>query len=238
MTFPSAPQKRAFTRDLFARIAARYELTNVIMSMGQVGIWRRRVAERAALGAGDWALDVATGEGALARALLRRWPGVRVVGLDFTPQMVRAGRERVEGRAIYWAEGDALRLPFPSSVFDVVVNGFMLRNVTDVATTLAEQVRVVRPGGRVICLEMTWPRNRLFRPLFALYFSGLVPLLGWLITGQMDAYRYLPRSVRAFMSPEELAETMRGVGLRDVTYSRLSFGTVTLHTGMKNGPER
>jgi demethylmenaquinone methyltransferase/2-methoxy-6-polyprenyl-1,4-benzoquinol methylase len=231
--FTSSSEKRSFTRDLFRRLAPRYELVNVVMSMGQVGLWRRAVAAQADLRQGGLALDVATGHGALARAVVRRSSGARAVGVDFSGEMLRAGRKASDTRSIYWAEGDGVRIPFPDNTFDVVTNGFMLRNVVDVETTLAEQTRVARPGGRVICLEMTWPRNRLFRPLFQIYFFGLVPLLGWLITGHRDAYEYLPRSVKAFMPPDELAETMRQVGLRDVHYRFFSFGTVTLHVGVK-----
>ncbi|MGD1992330.1 MAG: ubiquinone/menaquinone biosynthesis methyltransferase [Anaerolineae bacterium] len=238
MTFSTSEEKRAFTRDLFARISTHYELTNVVMSMGQVGLWRRRVAREAGPAPGAWVLDVATGEGGLARALARRWPGARIVGLDFTAEMVRMAQARRCGESIDWTEGDALRLPFPDDVFAAVVSGFMLRNVTDVEATLAEQTRVLEPGGRLVCLEMTWPRNRIFRPLFELYFFGVVPLLGWLITGQMDAYRYLPRSVKAFMAPEELGATMRRVGLEQVTCRLLSFGTVTVHVGVKGQNDR
>jgi len=157
------------------------------------------------------------------------------VGIDFAPEMIRAGRERADSQAICWAEGDALRLPFPDSSFDAVVGGFMLRNVTDVEATLAEQARVVRRGGRVVCLEMTWPNNSLFRPFFRTYFEGVAPLLGWLLTGYMDAYRYLPRSVEAFLSPEELAGMMEQVGLRRVRYRLLMMGTVTIHIGVRPG---
>lgn len=233
MSFSSSTEKRAFTRDLFSRISTHYELTNVVMSVGQVGLWRRRVAREVELSPGAWVLDVATGEGGLARALAHRWPEARIVGLDFTAEMLRMAQARSDGETIHWTEGDALQIPFRDRFFEAVVNGFMLRNVTDVEATLAEQARVLRPAGRLICLEMTWPHNPLFRPLFQLYFFGVVPLLGWLITGEMDAYRYLPRSVKAFMAPEELAETMERVGLEQVTYRKLSFGTVTLHVGVK-----
>jgi len=145
--------------------------------------------------------------------------------------MIRVGRARADGRAVHWTEGDALRLPFPDGSFDAVVNGFMLRNVTDVEAALAEMARVVRPGGRVVCLEMTWPRASLSQPLFRLYFGGLVPLLGRLLTGHAEAYRYLPRSVETFLSPEELAATMERGGLSRVRYRLLMMGTVTLHVG-------
>jgi demethylmenaquinone methyltransferase/2-methoxy-6-polyprenyl-1,4-benzoquinol methylase len=147
--------------------------------------------------------------------------------------MVETGREWSNGRPIFWAEGDALHLPFSENSFDAVLNGFMLRNVVDVRATLAEQTRVVRPGGRVVCLEMTWPRSPLFRPLFRLYFAGIVPIVGRLLTGYREAYRYLPHSVEVFMSPDELASTMEQVGLTQVRYRSMMMKTVTLHVGVK-----
>ncbi len=231
--FTSAEEKRTFTRDLFSRLAPRYELLNVLMSLGQVEGWRRAAAQAAQIPPGGWALDVAAGEGGLTRALVARWPEARVVAVDFTPQMVRLGRTRT-GRRVHWAEGDALRLPFPDGTFDAVVNAFMLRNVVDVEGALAEQARVVRPGGRVVCLEMTWPRSRWFRPLFRLYFFGWVPLLGGLLTGQRDAYQYLPRSVHEFLPPEGVAATMERVGLGQVQYRLMGMGTVALYVGRRN----
>jgi len=201
------------------------------MSLGQVNRWRRACAAEARTPPGGLVLDVAAGEGGLTRALVRRWPGARAVAVDFTPEMVREGRARTDGQATRWTEGDALHLPFPDDTFDAAVNGFMLRNVADVEAALAEQARVVRPGGRVVCLEMTWPQNRLFRALFHLYFFGWVPLLGGLLTGQVDAYRYLPRSVRDFPPPEAVAATMERAGLRRVRYRRMGMGTVALYVG-------
>lgn len=233
MTFSSPEEKRAYTRNLFARIAPRYEFMNQVLSWGRVESWRRAAAGEAVVAPGGWVLDVATGEGGMARALLRRWPGARVAALDFSREMLRMGRAASGEWPIRWTEGDALRLPFPDGFFDAAVSAFMMRNVTDVRAALAEQARVVRPGGRVVCLEMTWPRHPLFRPLFHLYFGGIVPILGWLLTGYLDAYRYLPRSVQAFLSPEQLAAIMEEVGLRSVRYRRLMLGTVTLHVGVR-----
>lgn len=230
--FASREEKRTYTRDLFNRLAPRYELVNVLLSVGQVHFWRRAAAEEANLPPGGGrVLDVAAGEGGLSRALLARWPDARVVAVDFTPEMLRVGRARLNGCRVGWTEGDALRLPFPDATFDAVVNGFMLRNVVDVRETLAEQTRVVRPGGRVVCLEMTWPRHPLFAALFHAYFFWWAPVLGWLVTGQRDAYQYLPRSVKGFMSPDDVADTMRSVGLRRVRYRLLGLGTVALYVG-------
>lgn len=229
--FASAEEKRAFTRSLFARLAPRYELVNVVMSLGQVNAWRRAAAAALQPAPGGWLLDVAAGTGGVTRAVARRWPTARVVGVDFSRPMLDIARAQRGGEGLRWAEGDALRLPFADATFDGVVNGFMLRNVTSVEATLAEQTRVVRPGGRVVCLEMSWPRNCLFRPFFRLYFSGLVPLLGLLLTGYRQAYEYLPYSVESFIDPDELAATMERVGLRQVRYRTLMMGTVTLHVG-------
>lgn len=230
--FSSPEEKRRYTHRLFDRIASHYERMNQVLSLGQVNRWRRQAAIETAVPNGGWVLDVATGEGAIARALLRQWPGVRVVGLDFVRPMLVLGRARL-GSEVRWVEGDALRLPFPDGFFDAAVSAFALRNVVDIRTTLKEQARVVRPGGRVVCLEMTWPRHPLFRPIFHLYFGGVVPLLGWLLTGYLDEYRYLPRSVQASLSPEELAALMEDVGLREVRYRLLMLGTVTLHVGTR-----
>jgi demethylmenaquinone methyltransferase/2-methoxy-6-polyprenyl-1,4-benzoquinol methylase len=128
-------------------------------------------------------------------------------------------------------QGDGLRLPFPTAHFDGVTSAFLLRNVADVPGVLAEQRRVVRPGGRVACLEMTWPRTPGFRALFRLYFANLAPRVMGMLSGQTAAYRYLPHSVQRFMTPEELTATMERVGLQNVRYRILMMGTVVLHVG-------
>jgi demethylmenaquinone methyltransferase/2-methoxy-6-polyprenyl-1,4-benzoquinol methylase len=233
VNFSSPSEKRAFTRRLFTDLAPRYEMVNQVMSLGQVEGWRRYAAAQALVPSGGRVLDVAAGEGGLTRAVANRWPTARIIGVDFTSEMVRLGRARTNCHKMGWIEGDALSLPFPDAHFDAVVNGFMLRNVVDVEATLAEQTRVVRPGGRVVCLEMTWPKNPLFRPIFRIYFGGLVPLVGWLLTGRMYAYRYLPRSVEEFLNPDELTKVMEGVGLCMIEYRLLNFGTVAVHVGVK-----
>jgi demethylmenaquinone methyltransferase/2-methoxy-6-polyprenyl-1,4-benzoquinol methylase len=146
--------------------------------------------------------------------------------------MVR-GREKHPGVAFPFLEADALCLPFGDHTFDAACSGFMMRNVVDVRAAFAEQARVVRPGGRVVCLEITRPASRLFRPLFDLYFFRLVPLIGGLISGQPQAYRYLPQSTVDFPRPDQLARIMLSVGLRDVRYQTAMLGTVALHWGTK-----
>jgi len=178
-------------------------------------------------------LDVGIGTGDMALALMRRWPDAMIVGVDPTEAMIRYGREKPCMEAVGMAQADGLHLPFPSRFFDAAVSGFVMRNVVDVEQALAEQCRVVRGGGHIACLEMSWPRTPVFGALFHFYFSDVMPRLTGLLTGQPAAYRYLPRSVERFQTPEELTATMKRVGLRDVQYRKLALGTVTLHVGVR-----
>jgi len=218
---------------MFTAIAGSYDLMNRLMTLGRDAVWRRTVVKLCALPRGGRLLDVATGTGDIAFEALRADPATRPVGLDLTPQMMRYGQGKNNGPAVPFIEGDALALPFSAGAFDAACSGFMMRNVVDVAAAFREQVRVVKPGGRVVCLELTLPRAPIFGQLFRLYFFRVVPLIGGLISGQRDAYRYLPESVAAFLSPPELARTMASAGLRDVQYRLAMLGTVAIHWGTK-----
>ena len=146
--------------------------------------------------------------------------------------MVR-GRGKHAGAEFPFAEGDALALPFGDNTFDAACSGFMMRNVVDVRAAFAEQARVVTPGGRVVCLEITLPRTPIFGRLFHFYFFRIVPLLGGLISGRREAYTYLPESVAVFPRPRELRSIMESAGLRNVRYRLAMFGTVAVHWGIK-----
>lgn len=233
---PSLEHKPVYVRTLFARIARRYDLMNSLMTLGRDRTWRRHTVAEAVVPAGGWILDVATGTGDLALEVLQQRPDARVVGLDFTPEMLILAQQKAgenhDGFGL--VAGDALRLPYMDGLFDAVVTGFALRNVTDIPAAFAEMARVTRPGGRVACLEIAKPRFPVFRRLFGLYFYRLVPLLGGWITGQRSAYTYLPHSLTAFLSPDELVEVMLGTGWRDVHYRRLMLGTVAVHVGIRD----
>jgi demethylmenaquinone methyltransferase/2-methoxy-6-polyprenyl-1,4-benzoquinol methylase len=241
MTFNSPTEKQHYVNTMFARIAHRYDVMNRVMTAGQDKRWRKLLIEQAQLPANGSLLDIATGTGDIAFEALHRHPGLsRVVGADFTLPMMHVGRQRwanQNGGAIKsrlsWSGADTLHLPFPNNSFDAVVSGFLMRNVTDIATALAEQVRVCKTGGRVLILEIPRPADTWFGRLFRLYFHNLVPIVGGLITGQRDAYAYLPASADAFLRPDELKAAMESAGLREVRYTMLMFNTVALHVGVK-----
>jgi len=202
-----------------------------MMTLGYDLRWRQIAADLARVPASGCVLDAGTGTGDMALALLSRWPEITVVGMDLAPEMMHVGRQKPGAVHICWMQGDGLHLPFPSAHFDAVVSAFLLRNVADVPSALAEQRRVVRPGGRVVCLELTWPRTPGFRTLFRIYFAGLLPLINGILSGHHAPFRYLPRSVQRFMAPEEVQAQMERAGLRNVSYRTLALGTVAVHVG-------
>ena len=234
MTFNSAEEKYTYVNEMFGRIAHRYDLMNKIMTGGQDVRWRKLVVAAANLPPGGKLLDIATGTGDIAFEALRRHPDLSlVVGADFTLPMMRVGQQRANGRPVRWSAADTLHLPFPAESFDAVVSGFLMRNVVDVSAALADQTRVCRSGGRVVILEIPRPADTLFGAFFKFYFHRIVPVIGGIISGQRDAYSYLPASADAFLRPEELKTRMEAVGLKNVRYRMLMFGTVALHVGEK-----
>ncbi|MCL4299635.1 MAG: ubiquinone/menaquinone biosynthesis methyltransferase [Anaerolineae bacterium] len=251
MTFKSAAEKHQYVKTMFARIAHRYDTMNRIMTGGQDKRWRKLLIQQAHLPPGGKLLDIATGTGDIVFEALRQHPDLgQVVGADFTlPMLHEAGRRAAEqqrGRGagepkdiastaspLRWSGADTLHLPFPDNTFDAVASGFLLRNVTSVSLALAEQRRVCKPGGRVLVLEIPRPADNWFGRLFRFYFHRLVPVVGGLISGQRDAYTYLPASAEVFLRPNELKAEMEKVGLREVHYMLLMFNTVALHVGIK-----
>jgi demethylmenaquinone methyltransferase / 2-methoxy-6-polyprenyl-1,4-benzoquinol methylase len=233
--------QRYAIRELFTRIAPGYDRLNRILSLGQDQRWRRAALNAACAGMEPTVpvprlLDVATGTGDMALLALEQYPGWQVVGIDLTRGMLREACAKAQARnvALPVSTGDGGALPFAADSFSAVTSAFMMRNVPDVALAFREQVRVVRPGGRVVCLEMSWPRRIPMRWLFGLYFFVVPPLLGRLVLGERQAYRYLPRSVRSFADPASLAQVMQHAGLRDVSWRALMGGTVIIHTGIKS----
>ena len=218
---------------MFTDIAPRYDLMNRLMTLGRDQVWRRTVVRLCNLPAGGRLLDVATGTGDIAYEARRRDASVQAVGVDLTREMMLAGQGKHPGLSFPFAEGDALALPFADGRFDAACSGFMMRNVVDIRAAFAEQARAVKPGGRVVCLEITLPRTPIFGQIFRFYFFKVVPVVGGLISGRREAYTYLPHSALAFPRPPELARIMESVGLRDVRYRLAMLGTVAVHWGTK-----
>ncbi|MEO6578953.1 MAG: ubiquinone/menaquinone biosynthesis methyltransferase [Candidatus Limnocylindria bacterium] len=219
---------------MFDRIAPIYDVMNGVMTAGLDERWRRDAVDACALGPGDSVLDVACGSGALSRRLSRTvGADGSVVGVDTSPGMLRVavGRKVSPGAArIDYLRADALALPFESGSFDASAIAFGLRNVADYAACLAEMTRVTRDGGRVVVLEITLPERGIRAAVARTWFERIVPRVGRLAGGG-SAYGYLPRSVRAYPAPHEVAAIMHSVGLRDVGWRRLAGGMVTLHRG-------
>lgn len=219
---------------MFDRIAPRYDLMNGLMTGWQDRHWRALAARYAVEEGADLALDAATGTGALAVAL-RNAGARRVIGVDASSEMLTQAASNLAGSdSVSLLYADVMELPFEPGTFDVCTIGFGLRNLPDYQAGLAEMTRVLAPGGRLVLLELTPVESGPFGRLFDVYFGSIVPLLGWLITGDHAAYRYLPESVRAFPDARTLAAMMHRAGLTDIRWRLLGGGSVALHVGVKN----
>jgi len=230
---PSADAKAPRIRRMFNRLASRYDALNRLMTLGRDRAWCRTVARAAAPPTGGRWLDVGAGTGAILRAGAPEGRGLRCVAADFSLGMITVGRRRLPSAAVTWCAADALDLPFPDDTFDAVTSGYLVRNVSDVARAFAEQYRVARPGGRVVCLETSPPPPGPWQSWIRWYLNVAIPALGRWFSGHPAAYRYLPDSTQAFLTPEALAAAMRAAGLQAVAYRRYMFGTIVIASGRK-----
>jgi demethylmenaquinone methyltransferase/2-methoxy-6-polyprenyl-1,4-benzoquinol methylase len=222
-------------RAMFDRIAGVYDPLNTVMTAGLHHTWRQRAADLASVGPGARVLDVACGTGDLAIELAGRVaPGGSVLGADFSERMLELAREKAAARglgaSIQFETANALALPYGDSSFDAATVGFGARNFSDLAQGLREMARVVRPGGRVVVLEITTPSRPPLSTFYGFWFDRVVPVLGR-IAGDEDAYSYLPNSVKRFPGPLELAAVMWVCGLRQVRYIVTAGGIIALHVG-------
>jgi demethylmenaquinone methyltransferase / 2-methoxy-6-polyprenyl-1,4-benzoquinol methylase len=225
--------KAQTVRGYFNVIAGRYDLTNTLLSFGLHYLWKRRTIKEARIAPGCRVLDLCGGTADLAlRAAQAGAQSVTV--FDFSPGMLGVGKIKAAAvPAVTFVCGDAQRIACPDSSFDVVLIGFGLRNLTDRELGLREMLRVLRPGGRLVCLEFSTPVWPWFRLLYDFYSRYIIPTAGLLIAGSREAYEYLPDSIKKFPLPDELARMMQAAGFRQVRYTRLTNGIAAIHTGEK-----
>jgi demethylmenaquinone methyltransferase / 2-methoxy-6-polyprenyl-1,4-benzoquinol methylase len=230
MTQLTGKERATYVQGMFTKIARRYDLMNRIMTGGQDVRWRKRVIEQARLRSNASLLDLGTGTGDLAREALAQFPQVKVIASDFTLEMMRVGKEN---GALNFSAADALHLPHPEGSFDALVSGFLMRNVIDLQKALQEQYRVLRRGGRVVILDTTRPKKNLLSPFIWLHMHFVIPTLGGLLTGEKDAYRYLPETTEGFVTAEEMTARMAAAGFKRINFQRYMFGTIAIHWGEK-----
>ena len=223
-------ERARHVQEMFTRIAKRYDLMNRLMTGWQDIRLRKRVIELAHLEDNASLLDLGTGTGDLAREALTAFPKARVVGADFTLEMMRVGRKT---SPLNFSTADALRLPFTDSLFDAVVSGFLIRNVIDLQKALEEQYRVLKNGGRIVILDTTRPKRNILSPFIWLHMHFVIPTLGGMLAGSRDAYRYLPETTEGFVTAEDMAGRMGKAGFQKVGFQRYMFGTIAIHWGEK-----
>jgi demethylmenaquinone methyltransferase/2-methoxy-6-polyprenyl-1,4-benzoquinol methylase len=235
MAHLTGKERSDYVQDMFGRIAEKYNLMNRVMTFGQDMRWRRFVVKQANLPVNGKLLDLATGTGDIAFEAKQAQPSAEVIGADFALPMMWVGMREPRGNTISWAGADALQLPFPDRAFDAVVSGYLVRNVIDIPQTLREQLRILKPGGRIVILDTSPPPDNLLKPFILIHLNYIIPLLGKLIGGNaaVDAYKYLPQSTQAFKTPQELAAIMQQNGYRNVGFRTFMFGTMAVHWGEK-----
>jgi len=231
------PDKTSLVRSYFDAIAGRYDLMNTLLSGGLHHWWKRKAIKEAALNGAMRVLDVCGGTGDLAALTSRRLDGndAAVTLYDFSLEMMHAGRKRAQKKElpIQYICGDAQLLALKNQQFDVVLIGFGLRNIADMNAGLSEFQRILKPGGRLVCLEFSQPTGPLLRRIYDIYSYRVIPVLGSLITGSREAYTYLPDSIRQFPSPSRLSQLFEQAGFENVTYRLLTGGIAAIHTGIK-----
>jgi demethylmenaquinone methyltransferase/2-methoxy-6-polyprenyl-1,4-benzoquinol methylase len=233
-----ADEKGQWVRNQFDKVARRYDFMNTFLSLGIHHGWKRKAVKTSRLMSGEWVIDLCGGTGDLS-ILAAKAIGTsgRLVLYDINRSMMEIGRTKVLkspfGHNVWYVQGDAERLSFPDELFEAALVGFGIRNLTNIEDGLKEAHRVLKPGGRFICLEFSKPTATLFRWLYDFYSLSLIPLLGWFIVGSKRAYTYLPESIRTFPLPDELSSMLMAAGFSEVTYRRLTNGIAVVHLAKK-----
>ncbi len=233
MTHLTGEERTQYVRGMFGRIARRYDLMNRLMTFGQDLRWRREAVRRLEIPAQAVVLDAGAGTGDIAIQIRHSHPDALVIASDLTPGMLRAGKNRPGTAGIAWVAADAEHLPFNAQVFDGVISGYLLRNVSNLDRTLGEQQRVLKPQKMWAALDTTPPAHNLLQPFIRFHLQVIIPLLGRIITGESEAYHYLPDSTEGFLQADKLAARIRQAGFSAVGYVKRMLGTMAIHWGRK-----
>ena len=225
--------RASYVREMFVRIAPRYDLLNSLITLGRDASWRVDTVHCLDLNPGQQILDIGTGTGDLAAEILQQEADIHVVACDFTHAMIEIGRNRHQSSQIDWVIGDAEHLPFSSACFDGIVSGFLLRNLGDLKQSLEEQARVLKTGGRFAALETSPPKTGFINPLIAFYYKYIIPSLGRIFAGSKEAYEYLPDSTEGFLTADELSSLLSHTGFSNLNYIQRMFGSIAIHWGRK-----
>jgi demethylmenaquinone methyltransferase/2-methoxy-6-polyprenyl-1,4-benzoquinol methylase len=235
--FETSEEKKKYVLNLFSSIPDHYDNMNRVMSLGMDMYWRRKSFRLANFKKDSLLLDLATGTGDMIIAGEKLLPEAKIVGLDFCEPLMRLAQEKVNGKfnhqKVNWIQGDAMELPFENNAFDGAFTAFALRNVISVKQVFAELYRVIRPGGKVVSLEMVRQKNPMLRKFFSFYFNSIIPRLGRWLTSYPDAYSYLPLSIENFYTSDELSELISGIGWKNVQHNHLMFQNVAIHIAEK-----
>ncbi len=235
----SSAGKRDYTRRVFATIADRYDLINVLLSFNQDQRWKRRLVGRVAARPGETALDVACGTGDITFSLAR--DGACAVGLDLTPRMIELARRKAVRRAMNqqagctptFLVGDMMALPFGSAVFDIVTTGYGIRNVPDMRASLCEILRVLKPGGRFFSLDFNRPANRVVRAAYLGYLAVVGSAIGWVVHRDPDTYRYISETIRIHPGGAAVASLLTATGFDNAVYEPVFAGFMAMHSAVK-----
>jgi demethylmenaquinone methyltransferase/2-methoxy-6-polyprenyl-1,4-benzoquinol methylase len=233
MSYLTGKQRDQYIRTMFTRIARRYNLLNRLMTFGQDVCWRREAIRYLEIKPQSVVIDMGSGTGDIALEIARKHPGVLVVAIDFTPEMIHVGKNRPGGETVHWLISDVQHLPFAHESVSSVISGFLLRNVPVIDRLLTEHHRVLVNGGRAVSLDTTPPRDNMLRPVLEFYLRRIIPILGKLVAGEGEVYAYLSHSTKGFFSAETLAEHFRQTGFSGVKFVRRMLGIIGIHWGEK-----
>jgi demethylmenaquinone methyltransferase/2-methoxy-6-polyprenyl-1,4-benzoquinol methylase len=233
----SAKSKEKFVHSVFESIAPKYDLMNSILSFRRHKAWRKFTMAKMNVQPGQTAIDLCCGTCDWTISMAEQSRSGRIVGLDFSRNMLEVGREKIVrqqlNKQIELVQGNAMELPFSDHYFDYATIGFGLRNVPDLKQVLREMQRVVKPGGKVVCLELSKPVWQPFKAIYFFYFQRILPLIGKLLVKRYEQYKWLPDSLASFPDHQQLAEIFKSTGLEDVQAYPLSGGIAALHIGTK-----